>query len=50
MSDKQADLFEKEVSQPRLVRRDAITDQGLAHFQAAYPGEAITKKDLFYYI
>ncbi|MFT4015040.1 MAG: hypothetical protein QM682_16955 [Paracoccus sp. (in: a-proteobacteria)] len=50
MSNKQADLFEKEVSQPRLVRRDAITDQGLAHFQAAYPGETINKKDLFYYI
>lgn len=50
MSDKQADLFEKEISQPLLVRRDAITDQGLAHFQAAYPEEAITKKDLFYYI
>ncbi len=31
-------------------RRDAITDAGLAHFQEAYPGEAITKEDLFYYI
>lgn len=31
-------------------RRDAITDAGLAHFQAAYPGEAISKQDLFYYI
>ena len=50
MSNKQADLFEQEVSQPRLVRRDAIIDEGLAHFQAAYLGEAITKKDLFYYI
>ena len=30
-------------------RRDAITDAGLAHFQAAYPGEAITKDDLFHY-
>lgn len=33
-----------------LTRRDAITDSGLAHFQAAYPGEQITKEDLFYYI
>lgn len=33
-----------------LTRRDAITDAGLAHFQAAYPGEAISKEDLFYYI
>jgi predicted helicase len=32
-----------------LTRRDAITDAGLAYFQAAYPGDAITKDDLFYY-
>ena len=31
-------------------RRDAITDEGLEHFQAAYPGETITKEDLFYYV
>jgi len=31
-------------------RRDAITDEGLAHFQAAYPGETISKEDLFYYV
>ncbi|MER9284719.1 DEAD/DEAH box helicase [Mesorhizobium australicum] len=31
-------------------RRDAITDEGLAHFQNAYPSEAITKDDLFYYV
>ena len=31
-------------------RRDAITDDGLAHFQAAYPGEAMAKEDLFYYV
>lgn len=55
-------LYE-EVAQPRagelalgeraacdLVKRDAITDAGLAHFLAAYPGEAITKDDLFYYV
>jgi predicted helicase len=30
--------------------RDGITDAGLQHFQAAYPGEAISKEDLFYYI
>ncbi len=33
-----------------LRRRDGITDAGLAHFQAAYPGEAITKDDLFHYV
>nr|WP_221238559.1 type ISP restriction/modification enzyme [Roseospira visakhapatnamensis] len=30
--------------------RHGITDAGLAHFQAAYPGEAITKEDIFYYV
>ena len=33
-----------------LQRRDAITDEGLAVFQAAYPAETITKDDLFYYV
>ena len=28
-------------------RRDAVTDLGLKHFQDAYPGETITKEDLF---
>src|SRR6185437_16741004 len=32
------------------ARRDAITDAGLAHFQSAYPGEKISKEDLFYYV
>ena len=32
------------------ARRDAITDAGLAHFQSFYPGEPITKEDLFYYV
>lgn len=31
-------------------RRDAITDEGLGHFQSAYPGEAISKEDIFYYV
>jgi predicted helicase len=31
-------------------RRDAITDEGLAHFLAAYPGETISKEDVFYYV
>lgn len=31
-------------------RLDAISNDGLAHFQAAYPSDAITKDDLFYYI
>ena len=32
------------------VRRDAITGEGLAHFQSAYPGETINKEDVFYYV
>ncbi|VEF38222.1 type I restriction enzyme EcoKI subunit R [Stenotrophomonas maltophilia] len=31
-------------------RRDAITDAGLSHFTSAYPGETISKEDLFYFI
>jgi len=31
-------------------RRDAITEAGLAHFRAAYPGEKIGREDIFYYI
>lgn len=46
----QADLFETERQSKKTTRRDAITDAGLAHFQAAYPGETISKRDLFYYI
>lgn len=34
----------------QLTRRDAITDEGLKHFTDAYPGEAITKDDVFYYV
>ena len=33
-----------------LVRRDGITDAGLAHFAKAYPNETISKEDVFYYI
>ncbi len=47
---KQTDLFEKDGQQKKIIRRHAITDAGLAHFQASYPDEKITKEDLFYYI
>jgi len=45
------DLFADEATAEATVitRREAITDEGLAYFQAAYPGEVISKKDLFYY-
>lgn len=31
-------------------RRDAITDEGLAHFSTFYPGERVSKEDIFYYV
>ncbi|WP_341709055.1 type ISP restriction/modification enzyme [Halopseudomonas sp.] len=43
------DLFASEVDAERQ-RRDAITDEALAHFQMAYPSEQICKEDLFYYV
>lgn len=43
------DLFAESV-EGGLRHRDAITDAGLAHFQSAYPGEQISKEDLFYYV
>ncbi|MFM8332642.1 MAG: type ISP restriction/modification enzyme, partial [Candidatus Methylumidiphilus sp.] len=44
-----ADWIDEPVK-PESKRRDAITDEGLAHFQAAYPNEEISKEDLFYYV
>ena len=49
----QEDLFSSEAAAPqpaKLARRDALTDEGLSHFEAAYPGEVITKEDVFYYV
>ena len=45
----QGDIFGEPVTAERK-RRDALTDEGLAHFQAAYPGEEISKEDVFYYV
>ena len=49
------DLFatsapEAPASQPRYQCRSAITDIGMASFALAYPGETITKEDVFYYV
>ncbi len=49
--DETPDLFNrlgKKSTGPK--RRDAITDEGLKHFQTAYPKEKITKEDIFYYV
>ena len=44
------ELFPTNQSNEKRIRRDAITEEGLAHFQAAYPGEVIHKVDVFYYV
>jgi len=45
------DLFDDEAyAPPSRTRRHAISDGGTTHFQAAYPGEQISKEDLFYYV
>jgi predicted helicase len=46
----QGDLLNPKKVDSVLNRRDAITDTGLAHFQAIYSGEVITKDDIFYYV
>lgn len=46
-----ADLFaEAAPVNGERKRRAALTDEGLAHFQVAYPDEQISKDDLFYYV
>jgi len=48
-SREQTDLFAS-TGKPERKRRDAITNEGLAHFQQAYPSEKISKEDVFYYV
>ncbi|MBI3479259.1 MAG: DEAD/DEAH box helicase [Nitrosomonadales bacterium] len=48
-SGEQDDLFPTTGKSERK-RRNAITDEGLAHFQSDYPGEQISKEDVFYYV
>ena len=45
----QGGLFDKPAP-TQQKRRDALTDEGLAHFLAAYPKEQISKEDVFYYV
>lgn len=47
--EEQSDLFAKSKKNGR-TRRDAITKEGHEHFRASYPGEKISKEDIFYYI
>ncbi|WP_371227536.1 type ISP restriction/modification enzyme [Roseovarius sp. 2305UL8-3] len=50
MSSPDDDLFAVDESENGLTRRDGITDEGLAHFEVSYPGQEISKEDLFFYI
>ncbi|OSZ44447.1 damage-inducible protein [Alcaligenes faecalis] len=44
-------LFDLSIPAETAYRRcDALTDEGLVHFQSAYPGEQISKEDIFYYV
>lgn len=46
---KNADLFLESIeTESKLMRRDAITDEGLDHFRNAYPGTEISKSDVFF--
>jgi len=46
-----SDLFaEKAACEKGYTRKDGITDEGLHHFQEAYPGEQLAKEDIFYYV
>ncbi|MGL4587181.1 MAG: DEAD/DEAH box helicase [Acinetobacter ursingii] len=48
-----SDLFDESldltVTETKYERKDGISDEGLQHFQTAYPSEQITKEDIFYY-
>ncbi|WP_418902975.1 DEAD/DEAH box helicase [Vespertiliibacter pulmonis] len=48
------DLFAKNETETTVcteyARREAITDEALAHFRQPYPDENISKEDIFYYI
>ena len=47
------DLFDESldltVTETKCERKDGISDEGLQHFQTAYPSEQINKEDIFYY-
>nr|WP_321255755.1 type ISP restriction/modification enzyme [uncultured Pseudodesulfovibrio sp.] len=48
---KQVGLFDEPTTQEvTRTKREAITSEGLNEFQQAYPSEAISKEDVFYYV
>lgn len=47
------DLFNQEksnVENRNYTRKDAVSNEGLKHFQDAYPTETFSKEDIFYYV
>ncbi|MFI9653067.1 type ISP restriction/modification enzyme, partial [Guyparkeria halopsychrophila] len=45
------DLFsDNSDSSKNYTVKDGISDEGLYHFESAYPGEQISKEDIFYYV
>ena len=46
------DLFIKksDITENSYTRKDGISNEGLNHFQQAYPNETFSKEDIFYYI
>lgn len=46
----EADLFSKSSRSGTHKSRSSLTEEGLKHFKAAYPGEDIAKDDIFYYV
>ncbi|MGX1744456.1 DEAD/DEAH box helicase [Bosea sp. NPDC055353] len=49
-SPESGDLFAGSDASQQVVKKDGITDAGLAHFQNAYPSETIAKEDIFFYV
>lgn len=48
-----SDMFnqaDNETTDSQYTRKDGISDDGLKHFQDAYPTETISKEDIFYYV
>ena len=43
-------LFDQGAEASKYARRDAVTDEGLQYFLDAYPGEQISKEDIFFYV
>ena len=43
-------LFDSATEQVEYGKRDGISDAGLEHFRAAYPGKPINKEGLFHYV